>query len=123
MAATPTKRTLDALRKAGWTVAVVERWNSHAKIRQDLFGFIDVLAIKDGVTLAVQACAGSGHSKRRDKILAEPRAALWLRGTGRQLDIWSWSQRGERGKRKVWTPRIEPITLENFNPAPTYPLC
>lgn len=122
MAATPTKRTLDALRKEGWLVAVVERWNPHAKIRQDLFGFIDVLAIRDGVTLAVQACAGSGHSKRREKILAEPRAAAWCRGD-RFLEIWSWSQRGERGKRKVWTPRIEPITLDQFNAVPTYPLC
>ena len=48
MAATPTARTLAAMRREGWTVQVVERWNPHARIRQDLFGWADLLAVHPG---------------------------------------------------------------------------
>ena len=42
----PTQRTLARLRQEGaLEVAIVEHWNPHARIRQDLFGFIDILAI------------------------------------------------------------------------------
>jgi hypothetical protein len=45
MSASPTARTLPRLRREGRTACVVERFNPHAKIRQDLFGFIGVRAI------------------------------------------------------------------------------
>jgi hypothetical protein len=41
MATSPTQLSLKKLREEGYTVAVVEHWNSFARIRQDLFGFID----------------------------------------------------------------------------------
>ena len=65
----PTSRTLAVLREQGYTVAIGEKWNPHARIRQDLFGFIDILAIKRDETLAVQATA-SGVSDRIKKIMA-----------------------------------------------------
>jgi hypothetical protein len=46
MAMTPTQRSMAYLKKEGYRVAVVERWNPHARIRQDLFGVIDLLAIR-----------------------------------------------------------------------------
>lgn len=104
----PTQRTLAELRKIGWTCAIVERWNQYAKIRQDLFGFIDIVAIRPGEILAVQACAGASHAARRDKIIAEPKSAQWL-AAGGLIEIWSWRKAGERGKRKLWTPRVERI--------------
>jgi hypothetical protein len=65
----PTRRTLLYLRKEGCQlVAITEHWNAWAGIRQDLFGIIDVLAIKDDQIIAVQCCASSGVSKRVDKI-------------------------------------------------------
>ena len=45
MATSPTQLSLKKLREEGYTVAVVEHWNSFARIRQDLFGFIDLLAL------------------------------------------------------------------------------
>ena len=39
---TPTQRTLGELRKWVEHVAIVEKWNSHCRIRQDLFGFADL---------------------------------------------------------------------------------
>lgn len=106
---TPTQRTLAALRKAGWTCAVVERWNQYARVRHDLFGFADVLAIGADGILAVQATTGANHAARREKILSEPRAAIWL-AAGGLVEIWSWRVAGKRGTRKLWTPRVERIS-------------
>ena len=64
---TPTQRSLKYLREQGYTVAIVERWNAFAKIRQDLFGFIDLLAIKPGETLAVQTTA-SGVDRKSTRL-------------------------------------------------------
>jgi hypothetical protein len=59
------------LRDEGYLVAIVEHWNPFARIRQDLFGFIDLLAIRRDETLAVQVTA-SGVSSRVKKIEASP---------------------------------------------------
>lgn len=115
MKTSPTQRTLAALRKDGYACAITERWNPHARIRQDLYGFIDILAIKPeyGI-LGVQACAGASHATRRAKILAEPRAKLWLE-TGGRIAVCSWSKKGARGKRKLWEPRVEHVHLSDFD--------
>jgi hypothetical protein len=68
---TPTQRSLKYLRDEGYLVAIVERWQPFARIRQDLFGFIDLLAIRRDETLAVQVTA-SGVSARVKKIEASP---------------------------------------------------
>lgn len=140
----PTQRTLAECRKRGYTAQVVEKWNPHARIRQDLFGVIDIVAItpptagdrdachceawnesecacggfqdmigRPGSILAIQACAGSSHSARLAKMLAEPRAKQWLEAGG-LLELWSWSKRGARGKAKRWALRVDQLTLERF---------
>jgi hypothetical protein len=102
----PCQRSLNKLRNEGWTCAITERWNSHAHIRQDLFGFIDVLCFQDFVTMAVQTTSGSNVSARIEKIMANPLAKLWCEGGGnRTLVVHGWAKRGDRGKRKLWTCR------------------
>ena len=106
---TPTERTMKEARKLGFTVAVVERWNPRVKIRQDLFGCIDLIAMKPGVgVIGIQACAGASHAARKAKLLAEPRMWEWL-DSGARAEVWSWAKRGPRGKRKTWTLRREEI--------------
>jgi hypothetical protein len=105
---TPTQRTLAECRKRGWTAAVVEKWNPHARIRQDLFGCIDIVALTPEGILGIQACAGSSHAARREKARQEPRLSAWL-GAGARFSVWSWSKRGERGKRKLWALREESL--------------
>lgn len=61
---TPTQRSLCKLRADGWLVAVVERWNPYARVRQDLFGFADLLAIKGNEVLAVQTTSGDHVAHR-----------------------------------------------------------
>ena len=65
---TPTQRTLAHLRKAGYDCAIVERWNAHLKIRQDLFNFLDVLGVSGMGTIAVQTTTKSNFAARWNKI-------------------------------------------------------
>ena len=67
MANSPTQLSLKKLRQEGYTVAIVEHWNAFARIRQDLFGFIDLLALKDKEVLAVQTTSASNMSARAKK--------------------------------------------------------
>tara|TARA_R110000851_G_scaffold93777_3_gene204164 strand:- start:1102 stop:1413 length:312 start_codon:yes stop_codon:yes gene_type:complete len=71
MAISPTQRTLKKLRDSGDypLVAIVERWNAFAKIRQDLFGIIDLLAIDiKGNTVGIQVTSYSNVSARLKKM-------------------------------------------------------
>lgn len=87
----PTERTLKALRADGWAAAVVEKWNPHARVRHDLFGFIDVLAIKGDITLAVQACSRGDVSKRVAKIAEHDNVGL-VRDAGWRIEVWGWGK-------------------------------
>lgn len=64
----PTQRSLKHLRAAGYLCAIVEKWNMHARIRQDLYGFIDVLAIKGEDIIGVQSTSGDNVAARSTKI-------------------------------------------------------
>ena len=85
----PTQRTLKRLRELGYLVQVVEHWNPHARIRQDLFGFIDVLAVREGEVLAVQACAGGDASKRARKIADHANVSA-VRKAGIRIEVHAW---------------------------------
>lgn len=96
MTISPTKLTLRHLREAGWPVVeVVERWNAHARIRQDLFGFIDVLAIGPDGTLAVQTTSSSHVSARLAKITDHPNLPA-VREAGWAIHIHGWAKRAGR---------------------------
>ena len=86
---TPTQRTLKYLRDQGYTAAVVEKWNPHARIRQDLFGFIDVLAIRGEETLAVQTTS-SGNVSSRVKKIADAEDISAVRKAGWSVVVHGW---------------------------------
>ena len=114
----PTQRSLKLMRDEGWTCCVVEKWNPHARIRQDAFGFGDILFCADtpSVGLAVgllQTTTASHVQLRVDKILALPAAKTWVQAGGEIL-VHGWAKKGPRGKRKVWTVNTRQITLEDF---------
>jgi hypothetical protein len=68
----PTQRSLKHMRSLGYVCAIVEKWNPHARIRQDMFGFIDIVCIKDEDIIGVQACSGAGgDSAERVRKIAE----------------------------------------------------
>ena len=117
----PTQRTLRLLEKQGHRAAIAEYWNAFAGRRVDLFGFIDVVALRPGAIVGIQVTdggkVGGGHlSHRKKKILGPCRedAIAWLKGKG-EIEIWAWRQVKPRGETKPrWEPRIERITLADF---------
>ncbi|HZZ98337.1 MAG TPA: hypothetical protein VFG51_00210 [Candidatus Saccharimonadia bacterium] len=102
---TPTQRSLKKLRDEGWTAAVVEKWNPHVGIRQDLWGFGDLLCFKDDVVLIVQTTVAANVATRLLKIEANPITKRWIASQYRLIVVHGWSKRGARGKRKLWTCR------------------
>lgn len=108
MADSPTTRTLKALREAGYLAEVVERWNPHAKIRQDLYGFIDILAVRDDEVLGVQATSTPNLSARVDKIVNHKNLAPVLAANVR-VQAWGWKKYKKPEQGKYWRPTIREI--------------
>lgn len=81
----PTQRSLAYLREQGYLVAIVERWNPHARIRQDLWGWCDLLAIRKSEVLAVQVTA-SAVSDRIKKI-QESETVAAVRDAGIRIEV------------------------------------
>ena len=96
MPTSPTTLTLKHLRAAGWPlVEVVEHWNPHARIRQDLFGFVDVLAVGPAGVLAVQTTSAGNVSARITKIADHPNLAA-VREAGIAIHVHGWRKRSGR---------------------------
>lgn len=79
---------------------VVEKWIPGANIRKDLFGFIDLVALKDNQTLGVQATSYSNISARVRKIeeselLSVVRKASW------QVWVIGWRKQNNRWVSKI----------------------
>lgn len=107
----PMQRTLKLLRGQGYVCGITEKFNSFIKIRQDLFGFIDLVALKPGEIIGVQCTTGAHHAEHKTKII--PLARPWLEAGGK---IWliTWSKnKVEKGKKKeTWVSRLEEITID-----------
>lgn len=56
--------------------------------------------------LGIQVTSGTNHAARIAKIAAEPRMRKWCESGGK-VEVWSYSKRGGKGKRKLWTLRTE----------------
>ena len=116
----PTQRTLKAMREQGRICGIVERFQQYGGsfgVRQDLFGFIDIIVIDpvQGI-VAVQSCGMdfAGHVK---KLTEERNEACyeWLKFS--PCELWSWRKvklkRG--GKAMRWRPRIADLRLNENN--------
>jgi carbonic anhydrase len=93
MATSPTQRSLKHLRDQGYTVAIVEHWNGFVNKRFDLFGFIDLLALRGDETLAVQTTSYSNVSARVKKITNHENVAA-VRDAGWSIHIHGWHKVG-----------------------------
>ena len=86
----PTQRTLAKWRKMGYLAGVTERWNPHARIRQDLFGFVDVIAVGNGETVAIQTTSASNVAARVRKIEDDPGTVATLREANWRILVEGW---------------------------------
>ena len=85
---TPTQRSLEYLREQGYLCEVVEKWNSFTKTRKDLWGWCDILAIREGEILAVQVTA-AGVSSRIKKIMESDTLPI-VRKAGIRVEVHGW---------------------------------
>jgi hypothetical protein len=63
------------LKRLGYKVAITEKWNPHAKIRQDAWGFIDLIAVKFGhkpIFLQVTSWPNTGARVKKIRELGAP---------------------------------------------------
>lgn len=117
----PTARTLQELRKQGYMVGIVERFNRFGGkfgVRQDLYNLFDLMACKEGFGIVgVQCGTGSGHQAHKRKIIEEHKenTKKWLASGGR-IQIWSWRKLKKKrgGKAFKYEPIIEEITSETL---------
>lgn len=102
-----TQATRKHLKSLGITSQITERWNAFAKVRQDLFGFIDLVALDTSVgIIGIQTTTMDNMAARRTKIEELETLSPWLLSGG-IVEVWGWGKRGGRGKRKLWTLRRE----------------
>ena len=92
MPASPTQLTLKKWRKAGYMCQVVEKWNPHVRIRQDLFGCIDVVAVGNGETIGIQSTSDRNVSARVRKIEDLPETVAILRDAGWRIVVEGWKK-------------------------------
>ena len=112
----PGQRSLKLLRKRGYRCQVVERWNQFARVRQDLFGFIDILAMKCGQLgiVGIQTTTAANTSARIKKILIDCRedALLWLR-SGNVIVVQGW-KKSMKDKKARWSVTEREIKERDF---------
>jgi hypothetical protein len=87
----PTQRSLEYLREQGYHCEIVEKWNPWRRIRQDLWGWCDILAIRRDEVLAVQVTS-SGVAARIKKI-QESDTVLRVREAGIRVEVHGWTKR------------------------------
>lgn len=95
----PTQRTLAIMRERGYLCGVVEKWNPHARIRQDLYGFIDVLCVKENEVVGVQATSLANVSARITKI-SEHENIGPVRKAGIRILVHGWGK-GSNGRYRL----------------------
>jgi hypothetical protein len=111
----PTQRTKAELQRRGAKpIAIVERWNSFAKIRQDLYGCIDILCVLNGRVLGIQASTAANRSARLEKALKNENLPFWL--TAADFELWSWKEEKRPGKKTLATFVIDKIGVQHTTP-------
>ena len=101
---TPTQRTLEEIRKRSHHVAIVEKWNSHCRIRQDLFGFADLISFDRDDVYLWQVTAGA-VAARVAKIKELDVAKHWTDANSRALFVVGWRTLKPKGAK---VPRYHP---------------
>ena len=106
----PTARTLAYLRKQGFIAQVVEKYNMFSKKRIDLFGCIDIVAIRNDIqgVLGIQVTSRGNIQDRVKKCKEEDKMRVWL-AAGNQLQVHGWGLMGKKGKRKKYELKVVEI--------------
>jgi hypothetical protein len=97
----PTRKRLTDL---GYLVENVEKYNTFSRKKNDLWGFIDFLAIRRDEILAVQVTSKSNMSSRRKKITEHENVGK-VREAGIRIELWGFYKEGRK-----WEVKIEDLS-------------
>lgn len=100
----PCARSLAKLRKEGWLVGTVERYNPFSRKRHDLYGLFDLVAVRENQVLFVQTTSASNVSARIRKI-TEHQDTPFIRKCGALLHIHGWGKKKGR-----WSCRVVDVS-------------
>ena len=112
----PTQRTLKAMRNQGRECGIVEKFQQYGGkfgVRQDLFGFIDIIAIDPQKGIVAIQSTGQDWSGHINKIMSlEEIVVKWLEHA--PLELWAWRKvkKVRGGKAMIWKPRIGDFYIE-----------
>jgi hypothetical protein len=114
----PTQRTLKYLREQGRIVGSVEKFNPYAGkfgVRQDLFGFIDLISIDPVLGIVAVQSFGSAYSEHCRKLQEERNEEMfeWLKHAKLEMIGWRKLKLKRGGKAERWTPRIADVVLDD----------
>jgi len=114
-----TARTIEAFEAAHFRIESCEKWvkvpdHPAGGIRRDLFGVLDLIAIRPGLIVGVQSTTTTVAEHNR-KIASEKRAREWMEAGG-ILVMLAWRYLKVDGKRvrrpRVFRYRLEGNTIE-----------
>lgn len=110
----PTQRSLELLRSQGFVPYVVESYNAFARIRKDLYGFIDIVALHPGRTglLGVQTTTGTNLSARITKAEGLKEYGLWI-ACGNSVEFHGWRKILIEGKKR-WAPIVRRVDMDEL---------
>ena len=105
---TPSSRSKRYLEGLGYMVGTVERYNHITQRRHDLFGFIDLIAVRGDDIVGLQVTSDSNISARVKKIKEEcdDAAKSWI-AAGGLIVVQGWGKKKVKRKspRETWQHR------------------
>lgn len=87
----PTQKSLKYMQDKGYKCFIVEYWHCFAKIRKDLFGFVDILCLGNDEIIGVQVTSLSNVSARVKKI-ADHENTPFVRKAGIKILVHGWGK-------------------------------
>lgn len=120
------QRCMEELRTQGYLPAKVEYYNSFIKRpggtfgkRIDLYGIIDILAIKPGEILGIQSASSYKDMMEHQRHYLVDTALTfnliaWL-DAGGAFQIWGWEKKRVVGSRKQWHLKTVELRLEDID--------
>lgn len=82
----------------GWLIGIVERWIPYARIRKDLFGFIDLVAIDPEFNVyGIQTTSQSNVNARINKIKTHQNYDR-VRHSSMKIEVWGWKKKIVKGE-------------------------
>jgi len=97
----PTRKRLT---EQGYLVENVEKYNTFSRKKNDLWGFIDFLAIKRDEVLAIQVTSKNNMSARRKKMTEHENIGK-VREAGIRIELWGFYKEKNR-----WQVKIEDLS-------------